>query len=207
MWADIQHNIYVLDYDRYMSLEATQRYRNWYKKHGMTRVQNPSHNVPTTGYTPTAHDWGIVKQGVHEVYQLLTDRASYEDCQKRLRQMALDVGDEDMLHRGIFHYEDEDAGGSDEEDDSHEREDGGEDSQAPPQFSTQGVSFDQPPPQFSTHQGGSFDQPPPCYDSYQWSTQPDDYVKSFLNSSFYYGDTTGAWNTGGGDGAGPSTQH
>ncbi|CAH9091678.1 unnamed protein product [Cuscuta epithymum] len=121
--------------------------------------------------------------------------------------MALDVGDEDMLHRGIFHYEDEDASGSDEEDDSHEREDGGEDSQAPPQFSTQGVSFDQPPLQFSTHQGGSFDQPPPCYDSYQWSTQPDVYVESFLNSSFYYGDTTGAWNTGGGDGAGPSTQH
>ncbi|CAH9091910.1 unnamed protein product, partial [Cuscuta epithymum] len=26
----------------------------------MTESQNPSHNVPTTGYTPTAHDWGIV---------------------------------------------------------------------------------------------------------------------------------------------------
>ncbi|CAH9117078.1 unnamed protein product, partial [Cuscuta epithymum] len=79
---------------------------------------------------------------------------------------------------------------------------GVEDSQSPPQFSTQGVSFDQPPPQFSTHQGVSFDQPPPYYDSYQCSTQVGDYVESFLNSSFYYGDTTGPWNTGGGDGAG-----
>ncbi|CAH9130273.1 unnamed protein product, partial [Cuscuta epithymum] len=95
MWANIQHHIYFLDYAQHMFLEATNRYRKWYKKYGMTRVQNPSHNVPTTGYTPTAHDWGIVKQGVHEVYQLLADRASYEDCQKRLRQMALDVGDEE----------------------------------------------------------------------------------------------------------------
>ncbi|CAH9134623.1 unnamed protein product [Cuscuta epithymum] len=126
MWAAIQHNIYFLDYDRHMSLEATYRYRKWYKKHGMTRVQNPSHNVPTISYTPTAHDWGIVKQGVHEVYQLLADRVSYEDCQKRLRRMALDVGDEEMLHRGIFHYEDEDEGGSDEEDDADEHEGGGE---------------------------------------------------------------------------------
>ncbi|CAH9134708.1 unnamed protein product, partial [Cuscuta epithymum] len=44
----------------------------------------------------------------------------YEDCQKRLRQMVLDVGDEEMLHRGIFHYEDEDEGGSDEDDDADE---------------------------------------------------------------------------------------
>ncbi|CAH9123435.1 unnamed protein product [Cuscuta epithymum] len=172
----------------------------------MTRVQNPSHNVPTTDYTLTSHDWGIVKQCVHEVYQLLVDCTSYEDCQKRLRQMALDVGDEEMLHRGIFHYEDKDEGGSDEEDDAAEHEGGGEDSQSPPQFSTKGVSFDQSPPQFSTHQGVSFDQPPPYYDSYQCSTQADDYVESFLNSSFYYGDTTGPWNTGGGDGARPSTQ-
>ncbi|CAH9134065.1 unnamed protein product [Cuscuta epithymum] len=56
------------------------------------------------------------------------------------------------------------------------------------------------------NQGVSFDQPPPYYDSYQYSTQADDYVESFLNSSFYYGDTTGNWNTGGGDGAGPSMQ-
>ncbi|CAH9147091.1 unnamed protein product [Cuscuta epithymum] len=145
------------------------------------------------------------KQDVHEMYQFLADRASYEDRQKRLRRMALDVGDEEMLHRGIFHYEDEDEGGSDEGDDADEHEGGGEDSQSPPQFSTQGVSFDQPPPQFSTHQGVSFDQPPPYYDSYQCSTQAGDCVESFLNSSFYYGDTMGPWNTGGGDGAGPST--
>ncbi|CAH9079025.1 unnamed protein product [Cuscuta epithymum] len=59
MWADIQHNIYVLDYDRYMSLEATKRYRNWYKKHGMTRVQNPSHNVPRQA-TPRQHTIGVL---------------------------------------------------------------------------------------------------------------------------------------------------
>ncbi|CAH9081826.1 unnamed protein product [Cuscuta europaea] len=82
LWVDIQHNIYFLDYYQHMSLEATNRYRKWYKKHGMTRVQNPSHNVPMTGYTPTTHNWGIVKQGVHDVYQLLANRASFEDCQK-----------------------------------------------------------------------------------------------------------------------------
>ncbi|CAH9145012.1 unnamed protein product, partial [Cuscuta epithymum] len=161
MWANIQDHIYFLDYGQLMFVEATNRYRKWYNKHGMTRVQNPSHNVPTTGYTPTAHDWGIVKQGVHEMYQLIADRASYEDLHKRLQQMALDVGDEQMLHRGIFHYEDEDEGGSDEEDDADEHEGGGEDSPSLPQFSTHGVSFDQPPPNFSTHQGVTFDQPPP----------------------------------------------
>ncbi|CAH9054230.1 unnamed protein product [Cuscuta europaea] len=210
LWADIQHNIYFLDYDRHMSVEATKRYRKWYQKHGMTRVQNPSHNVPTTGYIPTSHDWGIVRQSFYELNQLLADRASHEDCQKRLQRMALDVGDEEMLRRGIFHYEDEDEdeSGSDEEDDADEHEGGGEHSQSPPQFSTrEGVSFDQPHPQFSTHQGVSFDQPPPYYDSYQYSTQAVDYVDSFLDSSsFYYGDTMGPWNTSGGDGAGPSTQ-
>ncbi|CAH9083897.1 unnamed protein product, partial [Cuscuta epithymum] len=130
------------------------------------------------------------------MYQLLANRASHEDCLKRLRRMTLDVGDEDMLHRGIFHYEDEDASGSDEEDDADEHEGGGEHSQSPPQFSTQGVSFHQPPPQFSMHQGVSFDQPSHYYDSYQFSTQPDDYVDSFLHSSFYSGDATGPWNTG-----------
>ncbi|CAH9124200.1 unnamed protein product [Cuscuta epithymum] len=206
MWANIQDHIYFLDYGQLMFVEATNRYRKWYNKHGMTRVQNPSHNVPTTGYTPTAHDWGIVKQGVHEMYQLIADRASYEDLHKRLQQMALDVGDEQMLHRGIFHYEDEDEGGIDEEDDADEHEGGGEDSPSLPQFSTHGVSFDQPPPNFSTHQGVTFDQPPPYYDSYQISTQPDDFVESFLSSSFYYGDPNRPWNTGGGDGAGPSAQ-
>ncbi|CAH9136948.1 unnamed protein product, partial [Cuscuta epithymum] len=159
----------------------------------MTRVQNPSHNVPTTGYTPTAHDWGIVKQGVHEVYQLLADRASYEDCQKRLRQMALDVGDEDMLHQGIFHYEDKMRVEVTKRMIQMNVKMGVRTHKRPLKFSTQGVSYDQPPPQFSTHQGVSFDQPPPYYDSYQWSTQPDDYVESFLNSSFHYGDTTGPW--------------
>ncbi|CAH9054893.1 unnamed protein product, partial [Cuscuta europaea] len=173
-----------------MSVEATKRYRKWYEKHGMTRVQNPSHNVPMTGYVPTSHDLGIVKQGFYEVYRLLADRASHEDCQKRLQRMTLDVGDEEMLRRDIFHYEDE--GGSDEEDDADEHECGGEHSQSPPQFSTcQSVSFDQPSPQFSTHQGVSFDHPPPYYDSYQYSTQAGDYVDSFLDLSFYYGDTTG----------------
>ncbi|CAH9093307.1 unnamed protein product, partial [Cuscuta europaea] len=103
------------------------------------------------------------RQGFYELNQLLADRASHEDCQKRLQRMALDVGDEEMLRRGIFHYEDEDEdeSGSDEEDDADEHEGGGEHSQSPPQFSTrEGVSFDQPPPQFSTHQGVSFDQPP-----------------------------------------------
>ncbi|CAH9053786.1 unnamed protein product [Cuscuta europaea] len=55
--------------------------------------------------------------------------------------------------------------------------------------------IDQPPPQFSTHHGVSFDQPSPYYDSYQYPTQAGDYVESFLNYSFYYGDTTVAWNT------------
>ncbi|CAH9056453.1 unnamed protein product [Cuscuta europaea] len=148
------------------------------------------------------------KQGFYEVNRLLADRASHEDCQKRLHEMGLAVGDEEMLRRGVFNYEDEDEdeGGSDEEDDTDEHEGGGEHSQSPHQLSTQGVSFDQPPPQFSTHQGVSFDQPPSYYDSYQYSTQAGDYVDSFLDSSFYYGDTTGPWNTGGGDGAGPSTQ-
>ncbi|CAH9147212.1 unnamed protein product [Cuscuta epithymum] len=199
MWANIQDHIYFLDYDQQMFVEATNRYKKWYKKYGMTRVQNPSHIVPTTGYTPTAHQWGIVQQGIYELYQLSINDASNDDIQKRIRKLAVDAGDEDMIHRGMFHYEDE--GGSHEEDDAHEHEGGREES------SSHGVSFDQPPPQFSTHQSLTFNQPPPYYESYQFTRQPDDFVDSFLSSSYLYGDPTVPWNSGGGDGAGPSTQH
>ncbi|CAH9094716.1 unnamed protein product [Cuscuta europaea] len=48
------------------------------------------------------------KQGVHDVYQLVTNQASYEDIKEWLQWLALGVGDKEMLHRGISHYKDGD---------------------------------------------------------------------------------------------------
>ncbi|CAH9108103.1 unnamed protein product [Cuscuta europaea] len=54
----------------------------------------------------------------------------------------MDLGNEEMLHRGIFRYENGDESGNEQEDDADEHEGGGEQSQPPPEFSThQGFSF------------------------------------------------------------------
>ncbi|CAH9123099.1 unnamed protein product [Cuscuta epithymum] len=219
-WADRHNHVYALDYEQKMNLEATDRYRRWYSLHGMIRVRNPSHVAPAIGYTPTTRDWGLMKQGMHDVYQL-ANRAGYEDVKERLERLPLELGNEEMLHHGVFLYPDAQEepahvprrrphrrrnaptrdrrhGHADEDRDEYAGDGGNEEEGNADEVEGWGEES-QPPPQFSSHQDFPFFEPPTYYGSYQYSTQSDAYVST-------YEDTTGVWNTGGRDMAGPSTQ-
>ncbi|CAH9072930.1 unnamed protein product [Cuscuta epithymum] len=176
-WADRHNHVYALDYEQKMNLEATDRYRRWYSLHGMIRVRNPSHVAPAIGYTPTTRDWGLMKQGMHDVYQL-ANRAGYEDVKERLERLPLELGNEEMLHHGVFLYPDAQEepapvprrrphrrrnaptcdrrhGHADEDRDEYAGDGGNEEEGNADEVEGWGEES-QPPPQFSSHQDFPF---------------------------------------------------
>ncbi|CAH9125471.1 unnamed protein product [Cuscuta epithymum] len=153
----------------------------------MIRVGNPSHVAPTTGYTPTARDWGLM-QGFHDVYELANQAAGYENIKERLERLAMDVGDEMMLHQSVFLYpnaQDEPAlvprltpdrridapsrdrthGHVDEDRDEYAGDGGNEEEGDAAEYEGGGEES-----QFSSHQDFTIFEPPLYYGSYQYST-------------------------------------
>ncbi|CAH9097623.1 unnamed protein product [Cuscuta epithymum] len=193
MWANRRNSVDMLDYEQQRILTATDRYRKWYSQHGMIRVENPSHVAPATGYTPTARDWGLMKQGFHDVYELANQAASYENIKERLERLAMDgelgkhLGDEMMLHHNVFLYpnaQDEPApvprrtpdrrrdaptrdrthGHVDEDRDEYAGDGGNEEEGDAAEYEC-GGDKSQPPPQFSSHQDFTIFEPPSYYSS------------------------------------------
>ncbi|CAH9086835.1 unnamed protein product [Cuscuta epithymum] len=185
MWANRRNSVYLLDYEQQRILTTTDRYRKWYLRHGMIRVGNPSHVAPTTGYTPTARDWGLMKHDFHDVYELANQAAGDENIKERLERLAMDVGDEMMLHQGVFLYpnaQDEPApvprhtpdrrryaptrdhthGHVDEDRDEYVGDGGNEEEGDAAEYEGGGEES-QPPPQFSSHQDFTIFEPPTYY--------------------------------------------